>query len=99
MANNQYRPPAPEEIFEFQLRRNVTNLFKSFLSIIEREKDNHDEAMEKLKETLPAQYKPYVDLADSFTEAKKDSLRREILTIGNDCARNLQEEFDKYTQS
>lgn len=82
-----------EAILAFQVKRNVTRLFKAFLSILEREKDQHDEAMEKLRDALPDNLKEYVNLADNFTDAKADALRKEVLEKGNDCIRDLEQEL------
>lgn len=82
-----------EEMFAFQLKRNITNLYKGFLNILAREKENHDECLEKLKEHLPEQYKNYVDLADSLSDSKAFALRSEILGIGNDCIRELESQY------
>ena len=79
------------EFVSFQVRRNCTLLFKRFLEILERNKDEHDECLGKLYDMLPEDYKNYVDLADYFTESKFDSLRKEILAAGNDTIRNIDE--------
>lgn len=58
--------------------------------------EEHDEAMGKLEGELPEQYRPYVVLADHYTEEKGDRIRRAVLARGNDCKRALREELAKY---
>lgn len=76
--------------------RAVINLYKEMLFMFEQLAEEHDEAMEKLYNALPPDYKPYVDLADHYTEEKYDRIRRAVLQRGNDCRRTLAEELDKY---
>ncbi len=81
---------------QFTLARHVTVLFKECLAITEQLAEEHDEAMEKLYQALPPQYREYVNLADHFTEEKADRIRRAILQRGNDCKRATAEELEKY---
>lgn len=69
------------------VERHIVTLFKECLMIVEQLAEEHDEAMEKLYQALPAEYKEYVHLADHFTEEKYDRIRRAILQRGNDCRR------------
>ena len=85
-----------EEILSFQVNRQVTNLFKEYLFILEKLVDEHKESSDKLKQFLPDQYKVYVDLSDFLTETKFSFLRREILGRGNDAIRNVDQELDKF---
>ncbi len=80
----------------YTCHRHVVTLFKECLAIVEQLAEEHDEAMAKMYSALPAEYKPYVDLADHFTEEKGDRIRRAILQRGNDCNRAIQEELNQY---
>lgn len=84
------------EIATFQIRRNVTLLFKSQLEMLEDIADEHDNAMAKLKEKLPKQYQDYIDLADYLNEQKFEMLRKRILGKGNDCIRNIEESLKDF---
>ena len=86
----------PSEVLRFQSRRNIVILFKSFLAIMSRVADEHDIAFDKLDEHLPVEYQKYIQLADYFTDEKREMLRKEILDIGNDCIRAIEEEIRKY---
>ncbi len=64
--------------------------------IVEQLAEEHDEAMSKLHQALPPEYKEYVDLADHFTKEKYDRIRRAILQRGNDAKRAVRDELDRY---
>lgn len=76
--------------------RHIINLYKEMLFIFEQLAEEHDEAMSKLYDTLPPEYRPYVDLADHYTEEKGDRIRRAVLQRGNDCRREICNELEKY---
>ncbi len=81
---------------QFTLSRHVTTLFKECLVIMEQLHEEHYEALEKLHAALPPEYRSYVDLADHFTDEKRDRIRRAILARGNDARRAVCEELDQY---
>lgn len=81
---------------QFSARRHVVALFKEVLSLLESLADEHDEALSKLAAALPPEYQTYLPLADYLTEDKAERLRRAVLGRGNDCARAIQDEIDKY---
>ena len=86
-----------KQMLLFQTKRQTVILFKRFLEILERLGEEHDESLAKLREHLPGDLKKYVDLADHFTPAQGDQLRKEVLGAGNDCYRMIEqvvEEFD-----
>jgi hypothetical protein len=85
-----------EEVLKFQIKRNVTVLFKQFLIILEDLADEHDIALDKLINKLPPEYKDFVELADYLTEEKSEMLRKKVLTIGNDCFRNIEEQISHF---
>ena len=83
-----------EEIFLFQVERNVKNLYKSFLETVEILKDRHDGKMSELELSLPNE-SYLVRLADSFNEEEMQRARKRILDSGNDCIRNIEEAAKK----
>lgn len=85
-----------KELIRFQVNRNVKNLFKRYLEIIERVADQHDIAMGKLVDVLPVEYKPLVKLADHFDEEVEQLIRKEILSAGNDAIRAIENELALY---
>lgn len=79
-----------ESIAKFAIKRNVTNLFKSFLVLLETVEREHDEALRKLEAVLPPEHQNKVFLADHFTKAGLERLRKRILSDGNDCVRTIE---------
>jgi siroheme synthase (precorrin-2 oxidase/ferrochelatase) len=86
----------PEKILAFAIRRDITNLFKDFLVILENLEDDHDEALNKLVRTLPPESQKQLFLADHFTDEKMEQIRKRILSKGNDSIRSLEREIDHY---
>lgn len=84
------------DIVSFQIRRNVTLLFKSQLEMLEDIADEHDNAMRKLAEKLPKEYADYLELADYLNEQKFEMLRKRILGKGNDCIRAIEESMKDF---
>jgi hypothetical protein len=85
-----------EQMLVFQLRRLNTNLFKRFLEINDRLSEEHNETISKLKAHLPTQYHKDVDLANSFTDNKKEIIRKEVLGAGNDTYRGIMAELEQF---
>jgi hypothetical protein len=72
----------------------IKRLFKSFLFLLEEITADHDEAMNRLQEALPEQYKSYVDLADYLSDGRVEANRKKVLSTGNDTLRELHELVD-----
>ncbi len=81
---------------QYTARRHVVTLFKEILAMFEQLGEEHDEAMTKMYDALPPEYKEYVNLADHFTEDKGERIRKAVLQRGNDCRRAIEEEIEKY---
>jgi hypothetical protein len=86
----------PKDALDFVLSRQVINLFKAYLSILERENSRHIECLNKLSDNLPDEYRKYIDLADWFTDEEMARLRKEVLEYGNNTIRQIKEETAKY---
>ncbi len=69
----------------------INRVIATNLSILEDLANEHDAAMAKLRDALPPDYRPYVDLADHFTDVKFETLRGRILRACNDANREIQE--------
>jgi hypothetical protein len=97
--NRSYQSPIdinPADGLKFVLSRQYTKLFKEFLFILEKSKDEHIECLNKLYDELPEEYKNYVTLADWLTDDKSERLRKEVLQRGNDAIREMEMELNKY---
>ena len=75
-----------KELLEFQINRNIINLYKSFLIMMEDMHDQHDNNFRKLKQALPEEI-DLIDQADYWNESRMDYLRKKILDKGNDSLR------------
>lgn len=64
-----------------------------YLSLLEDLANDHDNALDKLRTHLPADYKHYVDLADYLSEARFESLRNRVLKAANDARREMGDEI------
>jgi hypothetical protein len=76
-------------------RLSVTRLFKNYLILLEELATEHDDAMGKLEDNLPPQFKQYVDLADYWSDSKMENMRRKVLGAGNDVIREIEEQIDQ----
>lgn len=94
MEQNSYQP---DSILEFSIKRNITNLFKDFLVILENIEQDHDEALNKLVKTLPPESQKQLYLADHFTDEKVEQIRKRILSRGNDAIRAIQQDMQNYS--
>ena len=77
-----------EEIREFQIRRSVTSLYKTFLIILEDLREENLDHFDKLYKAFPDK-ETVIRQADYFTEEKLSYLRKKVLDAGNDCIRNI----------
>lgn len=81
---------------QYTCERHIVTLFKECLAMFEQLQEENCEALDKLADALPPEYRVYVDLADHHTDEKQDRIRRAILQRGNDCKRAIREELVKY---
>ena len=84
------------ELFEFQVLRSITNLYKSFLTTIEDLSEDHKHQFKKLKESIP-EHETLLNQAEYLDEAQLNHLRKKILDSGNDVRREIfsyMENFD-----
>lgn len=85
-----------KEALQFACQRHTVALFKEFLVTLEELAEEHDEALAKLAAALPAEYHPHLNLADYYTLDKANRLRRIVLQRGNDTARAIRDEIQRY---
>jgi hypothetical protein len=86
--------PSDGEFLKFKIRQMVTRQFKGYLDVLELLADDHDEAMGKLIDSLPDQYKANVKLADYLPDHRLADYRQRILDVGNDVIRDLEDTVD-----
>jgi hypothetical protein len=85
-----------EGILKFSVKRNVTNLFKEFLNIVQEFELQHNEALNKLFDTLPESEKNKVYLADHITKDYLSRIRKKVLSDGNDCYREIEAQLSNF---
>lgn len=83
-----------KEILLFQSTRNVANLYKRFLTVLESNRNEHRIMLNKLIEGLPPEHHHQLVLADYFNNDKFTYLRKQVLDAGNDCIRELENIID-----
>ena len=83
--------PSKEDILIAKIRQIVPRLYKAQLDRLDEITDRHDEAMSKLMDHLPEEYKKYVILADYLSEEVCETNRRNVLREGNNAVRDLEE--------
>ena len=84
-----------KELLEFQINRNVINLYKSFLIMMEDVHDQHNFNFHKLKLALPEDV-DLINQADYWDEGRMDLLRKRILDKGNDALRDIVAQLDQF---
>jgi len=84
-----------KELLEFQINRNVINLYKSFLIMMEDMHDQHNNNFRKLKQALPEEI-DLIDQADYWDESRMDYLRKKILDKGNDSLREILGQLEQF---
>ena len=95
-SKQPYLDADPTSFLDYQIQKQIKNLYKEYLFLIEKIFNSHDEFLEKLRSTLPDQYAVYVDLAEFLTDSKYEELRKEILDRGNSTIRSINDELKKY---
>jgi len=84
-----------KELLEFQINRNVVNLYKSFLIMMEDVHDQHSANFHKLKLALPDDV-DLINQADYWDESRMDLLRKRILDKGNDALREIVGQLEQF---
>ncbi len=84
-----------KELLEFQINRNIINLYKSFLIMMEDMHDQHGSNFRKLKQALPEEI-DLIDQADYWDESRMDYLRKKILDKGNDSLREIISQIEQF---
>jgi len=76
------------ELLEFQIQRGTTNLYKSFLVLLEGLSEEHKNQFEKLKKAMPEKSE-LLSQAEYLDEAQLNYLRKKVLDSGNELRREL----------
>tara|TARA_R100000808_G_scaffold21917_1_gene47475 strand:+ start:8582 stop:8878 length:297 start_codon:yes stop_codon:yes gene_type:complete len=84
------------DLLEFQVNRNIVNLYKAFLVVTEDLYYENQTSFAKLKRVFPDEGE-VVDQANCLDDAKMEYLRKKILDAGNDCVRQTLGDMENYS--
>ena len=82
---------ALREFIIFQIHRNIVNLYKRYISLTEDLRDEHSRFIKKLEAHIPPEELKQLDY---FSDKKYSYVRKKILDIGNESARDLTKIID-----
>lgn len=88
-----------EKILLEKNKKNIKNLFKSYLVLIEDLHQEHRIHFGKLKSNMPTALGPIIEQADYFDESKLKYLRKKILDMGNEVMRDYDNNIEHFTIS
>jgi ethanolamine utilization cobalamin adenosyltransferase len=75
-----------KDLLSFQIHRNIVNLYKRYLNLIEDLQEEHVNMLNKLNSKIDQQTLKNVDY---FDENKYNYIRKKILDLGNETAREI----------
>ena len=75
-----------KDLLSFQIHRNIVNLYKRYLNLIEDLQEEHLNMLNKLNSKIDQQTLKNVDY---FDENKYNYIRKKILDLGNETAREI----------
>lgn len=92
----KYTSDEIESLLRFQNRRLLNSMVARILTLFENLHDEHQDAMDKLENALPEQYKTYVNLIDYWSQTRADMIRKAVLDDGGNTTRALDEMLVNY---
>tara|TARA_B110000305_G_C18969198_1_gene416328 strand:+ start:80 stop:364 length:285 start_codon:yes stop_codon:yes gene_type:complete len=88
-----------EKILLEKSKKNVKDLFKSYLVLLEDLHQEHNVHFNKLRKNMPQALMPIIDQADYFDEDRLKYLRKKILDMGNEVIRDYDNNIEHFTIS
>lgn len=85
-----------KDYFVFQLKKDISDLFKSQLGDLEDLREEHLEMLRKLQDALPVDFLPVLLASDYFSDDKFSWLRKRILDKGNGVLRSVEDQINKF---
>ena len=80
-----------KDILSFQIHRNIINLYKRYLNLIEDIQEEHINMLNKLNKKIDQETLKNVDY---FDENKYNYYRKKILDLGNETIREIDKNID-----
>lgn len=84
-----------KDLLSFQTHRNIINLYKRYLNIIEDLQEEHINMLNKLNSKVDQQTLKNVDY---FDENKYNYLRKRVLDLGNETIREIDKTLDLFEE-
>ena len=84
------------DLLEFQVNRNIVNLYKSFLVLTEDLYHENQSGFNRLRKIFEEDGE-VIEQANCIDDAKMEYLRKKILDAGNDCVRQTLGDLDNYS--
>lgn len=84
-------PQKIKEYIVFQINRNIINLYKRYLNILEDIQEEHSSMLNKLNKDLNIEKLKNVDY---FDDNKYNYFRKKVLDLGNEALRDIEKNFD-----
>ena len=81
-----------KEYLVFQMQRDIINLYKAHLNIVEDLARDHNKMLDALGKDLPNEKLRDINY---FNQAKYTYIRKKILDLGNEAIRNFQSSLEK----
>ena len=80
-----------KEILTFQVHRNVINLYKRYLNLVEDLQEEHIAMLNKLNKKIDLETLKNVDY---FDENRYNYVRKKVLDLGNETIREINKSLD-----
>lgn len=77
--------------FQFVVNRNVINLYKRYINLVEDLQKDHHSFLKKVEQETS---KEFVEKIDYFTPEKYNYIRKKILDLGNEGIRDIEKFID-----
>lgn len=84
-------PQKIKEYIVFQINRNIINLYKRYLNILEDLQEEHVSMLNKLNKDVNLEKLKNVDY---FDDNKYNYFRKKVLDLGNEALRDIEKNFD-----
>jgi len=85
-----------KEYLMFQIHRNVVNLYKRYLNLIEDIQEDHKSMLEKLNNKIDSNTLKNIDY---FDDNRYNYLRKKVLDLGNETMRSNDNELNDFNVS
>ena len=84
-------PERLKEMMSFQIHRNVINLYKRYLNILEDIKKDHTSLLLKVQDKTDKEYAKSIDYFDA---EKYNYYRKKVLDLGNEAFRDIEKSLE-----